>query len=196
MNNSSNSITNIVFSGVGGQGIILASTLVTDAALVEGWDVKANEVHGMAQRGGSVICQVRFGEKVHSPLVQKGTADYLVAMEIIEALRYEKYLKPDGLALINNQKIIPTTVSSGQAEYPLDPETHIKAVFPRYKITDCLALAQKAGSARCVNVVLVGWLSQFLPFTEKTWDAVLKKHLQHKHLETNLKAFQMGIDIP
>ncbi|MBN1900758.1 indolepyruvate oxidoreductase subunit beta [Candidatus Sumerlaeota bacterium] len=185
-------ITNIVFSGVGGQGIILASALVTEAALSEGYDVKANEVHGMAQRGGSVICQIRYGEKIHSPLVQKGAADFLVALEIIEALRYVEYMKPEGLCLVNSQRIIPTTVSSGIAEYPADPESSVKDMFPHYKITDCLTLAQKAGSARCVNVVMVGWLSRFLPFSEETWQSVLKNQLQSKRLVTNQKAFLSG----
>lgn len=194
MADSTGNITNIVLSGVGGQGIILASTLIAHAALAEGFDVKANEVHGMAQRGGSVICQIRFGDKVYSPLVQKGTADYLVALEIIEALRYVKYLKSEGIALINSQRIIPTTVSSGQSEYPEHPESHIKDIFPRYKMADCLALAQKAGNARCVNVVMVGWLSLFLPFSEQTWEKVLKDQLQHKNPETNQRAFRMGRD--
>jgi indolepyruvate ferredoxin oxidoreductase beta subunit len=195
MTNSTGNITNIVLSGVGGQGIILASALIADVALAQGFDVKANEVHGMAQRGGSVICQIRFGDKVLSPLVQKGTAHYLVALEIIEALRYVKYLRSEGLSLINSQKIIPTAVSSGQAEYPVDPESLIRDIFPNYKMADCLALAHKAGSARCVNVVMVGWLSRFLPFSEQTWQTVLKNHLQHKHLETNQNAFQMGRNI-
>lgn len=195
MAESNSNITNIVLAGVGGQGIILASTLITDAALAQGFDIKSNEVHGMAQRGGSVICQIRFGKKVYSPLVQKGTADFLVAMEIIEALRYAKYLKPEGRVLINSQRIIPTTVSSGQSEYPEDPVSHIRNIFPCHNIADCLELAQKAGSARCVNVVMVGWLSRFLPIPEQTWEKVLEDHLKHKRLETNQRAFQMGREI-
>ena len=185
-------ITNIVLVGVGGQGILLASRILSEAALLEGYDVKANEVHGMAQRGGSVVAQIRFGKKVYSPLVKRGSAHFLLAMEIIETLRHARYLSPEGVAFINIQRIIPTTVSSGLADYPSDPEALIEKTFSRYKAADCLKLAQDAGSARCVNVVMVGWLSRFLPFKEDTWDAILKKLLKSKHLEMNQKAFQMG----
>jgi len=187
--------TNIVLAGVGGQGILLASRILSEAALAQGFDVKANEVHGMAQRGGSVIAQIRFGKKVYSPLVKKGSAQLLIAMEIIESLRHAQYLAPGGLALINSQRIIPTTVSSGLAQYPSDPEKRLKEPFSQYKIADCLSLALEAGSARCVNVVMVGWLSHFLPFSEQTWQGVLKSVLKTKYLEMNLKAFQMGKEV-
>ncbi len=185
-------ITNIVLAGVGGQGILLASTLISEVALLEGRDVKANEVHGMAQRGGSVICQIRYGEKVYSPLVKKGTANFLVSLEVIESLRYADFLAPGGMAYINTQRIIPATVSSGYAEYPADPEALIEKTFPQYKTADCLKLALEAGSARCVNIVMAGWLSSALPFSSETWIIALKNQLKSKHLEMNLKAFQLG----
>jgi indolepyruvate ferredoxin oxidoreductase beta subunit len=185
-------ITNIVIAGVGGQGIILASTLLSEAALLEGHDVKANEVHGMAQRGGSVICQIRYGEKVYSPLVKKGTAHFLLSLEIIESLRYADYLAPGGVAYINAQRIIPATVSSGFAEYPPDPESLIRKTFPQYKVADCLKLALEAGSARCVNIVMTGWLSNALPFSPDTWTRALESQMKSKYLEMNLKAFHLG----
>ena len=185
-------ITNIVLAGVGGQGILLASKILSEAALVEGYDVKAKEVHGMAQRGGSVIAQIRFGKKVYSPLVKRGSAQFLVALEIIEALRYADYVAPDGVAFINTQRIIPTTVSSGLAEYPADPEGLIRQTFAQYKSADCLKLAQEAGSDRSVNVVMMGMISRHLPFSDKTWQSVLERLLKGKHLETNMKAFELG----
>ncbi len=185
-------ITNIVLAGVGGQGILLASKILSEAALIEGYDVKANEVHGMAQRGGSVLAQIRFGKKVYSPLVMRGSAQFLVALEIIEALRYADYVAPEGVAFVNTQRIIPTTVSSGLAEYPTDPENLIRKTFPRYKLADCLKLAREAGSARSVNVVMMGMLSRHLPFPEETWQGVLERLLKGKNLETNLKAFNLG----
>jgi len=188
----SSGITNIVLAGVGGQGIILASTLLSEVALLEGHDVKANEVHGMAQRGGSVICQIRYGEKVYSPLVKKGTAHFLMSLEVIESLRYADYLAPEGVAYINAQRIIPATVSSGYAEYPPDPEALIEKTFPQYKVADCLKLALEAGSARCVNIVMAGWLSGALPFSSETWTSALKGLMKSKYLEMNLKAFHLG----
>jgi len=184
--------TNIVIAGVGGQGILLASRLICEAALAEGYDVKANEVHGMAQRGASVIGQIRFGEKVYSPLVKLHSADFLLAMEIIEAVRYSDYLAPSGLALINTQCIIPTTVSSGQADYPAEPELLVKETFERFQLADCLKLALEAGDARCVNTVMVGWLSRHLSFKEKTWHIVLEKSVKPKFLAMNQKAFSIG----
>ncbi|MCX7001578.1 MAG: indolepyruvate oxidoreductase subunit beta [Candidatus Sumerlaeota bacterium] len=184
--------TNIVLAGVGGQGILLASRLICEAALAEGYDVKANEVHGMAQRGGSVIGQIRFGKKVYSPLVKLHSVNYLLAMEIIEAVRYADYLAPDGLALINTQRIIPTTVSSGQADYPAEPEMLVKETFERFQVADCLKLALEAGDARCTNVVMVGWLSRHLSFKEKTWQVALERSVKKKFLAINQKAFALG----
>jgi len=184
--------TNIVLAGVGGQGILLASRLICEAALAEGYDVKANEVHGMAQRGGSVIGQIRFGKKVYSPLVKLHSANFLLAMEIIEAVRYADYLAPDGLALINTQRIIPTTVSSGQADYPAEPEMLVKETFPHFQVADCLKLALEAGDARCTNAVMVGWLSCHLSFKEKTWQVALERSVKPKFLAMNQKAFALG----
>ncbi len=121
----------IVMVGVGGQGILLASEILAQAAMLEGYEVKTNEVHGMAQRGGSVVAQIRYGPEVYSPLVARGSAQILGALEKIEALRYADYLAPDGLAVVNAQAIVPVTVSSGAARYPADVESLLKAAFPR-----------------------------------------------------------------
>lgn len=188
-------ITNIVLAGVGGQGILLASKLISDAALIEGYDIKANEVHGMAQRGGSVIAQIRFGEKVFSPLVKSGSAEFLLGMEIMEAVRHSHYLAADGKAFVNSQRIIPTTVSSGLADYPPDPESLVEESFTNYKMADCLALAQEAGSSKCVNTVMCGWLSPHLPFKDETWETVMKKHIKDRFISMNQRAFQLGKEI-
>lgn len=190
--NNENKITNILLGGVGGQGILLASKIISEAALMEGYDVKANEIHGMAQRGGSVIAQIRFGKKVYSPLVKIGTAQILVAMEIIEGVRYAKYLAPGGKAFINVQQIIPTTVSSGLAAYPADPVSMVKESIPGAKIADCLKLAQDAGSAKCVNSIMCGWISGYLPFQPETWQKVMEKKIKPRFIEMNKKAFQLG----
>ncbi len=185
-------ITNIVLAGVGGQGILLASKVLAEAAVIEGYDVKSNEVHGMAQRGGNVICQVRFGDKVFSPLVKKGSADILVAMEITEALRYCGYAAPDGRIFVNTQRVIPTTVSSGQAAYPADPEKLVRETYADPKLADCLSIAIKAGSAKCVNTVMCGWISPHLPFSEDTWRKVLESSVPTRFLAVNLRAFELG----
>ena len=188
----STKITNIVLAGVGGQGILLASKLLSEAALLEGYDVKANEVHGMAQRGGSVIAQIRFGDKIYSPLVKTRTARFLIALEVIEAVRHARYLAPDGIAYINTQRIIPTTVSSGQANYPPNPEELIQKTISNYKTADCLQLARQVGSARCVNVVMAGWISKDLPFSEDTWKQTMKHNIKEQFIEMNQKAFELG----
>ena len=190
-----NEIKNVVLAGVGGQGILLASRLISGAALMEGYDVKANEVHGMAQRGGSVIAQIRFGEKVYSPLVKRGTAQLLVAMEIIEAVRHAEYIAPEGKVYVNTQRIIPTTVSSGLADYPSDPEAMARERFGHYQMENCLELARKAGSPRCVNVVMCGWISEALPFSEETWQSVMEQEIKPRFIDMNKEAFEMGRDL-
>ena len=149
----------------------------------------------MAQRGGGVIGQIRFGEKVFSPLVKLGSANLLLAMEIIESVRYAPYLAPDGLALVNLQRVIPTTVSSGQADYPADPEGLVKQTFPRFQMADCLAIAMKTGDTRCTNTVMVGWLSNHLPFSPETWHKVLEQCIKPKFIPMNQKAFALGKEI-
>ncbi len=185
-------ITSIFITGVGGQGIILASELLSDVALVADFDVKKSEVHGMAQRGGSVISTVRFGEKVYSPLVSPGEADIILAFEPLEALRTLHYAKPEAKVVVNSRPIMPATVASGAAEYPGDIFEQIKAQVPDVLVVDGLKLARDAGTVRAVNVVLIGALSKYLPFTDEQWQKVMKTRIPGKFLEANQKAFALG----
>ena len=184
--------TNIILSGVGGQGILLASAVISHAAMMSGYDVKTNEVHGMAQRGGSVIAQIRFGEKVLSPLIKEGDADFLLALEKVEAVRYANYLKNDGVAIVNMQKIIPVTVASGSATYPDNIDDILKERLPNLTTLDCISIAEEIGNVRVANVVLVGALSKYLPFSVETWKNVISENVPQKALEANIKAFNIG----
>ena len=187
--------TNILLSGVGGQGIILASTIISLAAMQSGHDVKNNEVHGMAQRGGSVVCQIRFGKKVFSPLIKKGSADFLIALEKLEALRFADYLNEDGVALVNNFKISPITVLTGQTQYPPNIDEILKATFPKLHIVDGIKLAQNLGDVRTSNVIVIGLLSNYLPFKKEIWIDVIKKSVKEKFYEMNIKAFEIGREL-
>jgi indolepyruvate ferredoxin oxidoreductase beta subunit len=188
----SDSVTSIVLVGVGGQGILLACNLLAQAALKAGWDVKSNEVHGMAQRGGSVVAQVRFGQKVHSPLIQKGTADFLLALEKLEALRFSEYLKGEGAAIVNAQQIMPLPVATGAAQYPQEIDRLLRVRFPRLTLIDGVSLAKKAGEMRTTNVVLIGALSILLPFDLELWDSVLEENIKARFIKVNQKAFALG----
>ena len=188
----SNSLTSIVLVGVGGQGILLACNLLAQAALKAGWDVKTNEVHGMAQRGGSVVAQVRFGQKVHSPLIQRGTADFLLALEKLEALRFSEYLKEDGAAIVNAQQIMPLPVATGAAQYPQEIDGFLRVRFPRLTLIDGVSLAKRAGEMRTTNVVLIGVLSVLLPFDLELWDSVLEENIKARFIKVNQKAFALG----
>jgi len=187
-------ITNIVLSGVGGQGILLASGVISHTAMASGYDVKANEVHGMAQRGGSVIAQIRFGERVFSPLVKRGAADFLLALEKAEAIRYADYLRDDGIAIINMQRIIPVTVSSGLGNYPENIDDALSKRFPDAELLDCVAIAREIGNVRVANVVLIGMLSKHLPFDVETWKSVISEYVPNKALAANMIAFNTGRD--
>lgn len=185
-------IIDCVLAGVGGQGILLASSLISSAALAAGMDVKNNEVHGMAQRGGSVIAQIRFGEEVYSPLVKKGSADFLVALEVIEALRYADYLSAQGIVLASTQRIVPITVSAGPFNYPDDPEGLLKKRFSSLILCPCLDIAKELGESKTANVVMVGLLSRFLPFSEAIWTDTLKRQIKSRYLDVNINAFFAG----
>lgn len=189
---SENKTTNIIFAGVGGQGILLASDAVCDVALLEGYDTKKSEVHGMAQRGGSVVSQVRFGEKVFSPLIPEGTADFIVSFEKLEALRYLEFLKPAGVVIINDHQIIPQTVQMGEAEYPKDIESmcssRAKLIISK-KLTD---IADQLGNIRILNIIMLGILSNFLPFKKESWIEALTNRVPKKFLQLNLDGFQEG----
>jgi|Deesub1362B_J571_1020462.scaffolds.fasta_scaffold02956_4 indolepyruvate ferredoxin oxidoreductase beta subunit len=183
---------NLVFAGVGGQGILLASDILCDVALREGYDTKKSEVHGMAQRGGSVVSQVRFAEKVYSPLIPLGTADAIVAFEKLEALRYLDYLKPGGLVILNDHKIVPQTVQMGIAEYPKDVLSLCSGragLVISEKLTD---LAVRLGNIRVLNIITLGVLSHFLPFSESSWLEAIRVRVPPKYVDLNLGAFEEG----
>ncbi len=185
----------VVLVGVGGQGVLLASEITARAAILAGHQVKTNEVHGMAQRGGSVIAQVRFGPEVHSPLVEQGTARVLGSLERIEALRYRPYLAPDGLAVVSSQMIVPTTVSTGQATYPADAEARLRRVFPRLVYVDGVAEARALGDSRAANIVVLGAMSLALDLPMQCWEEAIKGSVKTRLLELNLKAFQRGREL-
>lgn len=183
---------NILFCGVGGQGILLASELTAYALLAEGLDTKKSEVHGMAQRGGSVEAHMRYGKKVYSPLIEPGTADILVSFEELEAMRYLPYLNKKSIAIVNTQQIPPLVVAAGQMAYPENLLTDMRAMGIEVVPVDGFGLAQKAGNAQAANVVLVGALSNFLPIPEKTFLQVIEERVPAKFLKVNLTAFAAG----
>ena len=182
----------IVIVGVGGQGILLASEILAQAAMLEGYDVKTNEVHGMAQRGGSVMAQIRYGKEVYSPLVARNEADILGALEKIEALRYADYLKPGGLAAVSTQAVMPVTVSSGGARYPENAEELLRAAFPRLLYIDAAKIASDLGDIRAANIVLLGAISQGLDLALESWEKAIAQCVKEKFLEINRKAFAAG----
>ena len=183
---------NISLVGVGGQGTLLASEILCQVALLSGRDVKKSEVHGMAQRGGSVVSQVRMGEKIHSPLIGIGETDVLIAFEKVEALRHAHFLSPTGVAMVNDQEIRPVTVSSGQAQWPEDIDGKLKSTFPKLELIPALDIARTLGSVRIVNVVMIGALSNHLGIPEDTWRDAITALVNPRFLELNLKAFDAG----
>ncbi len=183
---------NVMIVGVGGQGSLLASKLLGRLLLTRGYDIKVSEVHGMSQRGGSVVTYVRFGDKVYSPVIDKGEADFIVSFELLEAARWTEYLKPEGVIIANTQKINPMPVITGAAVYPEALEDKIAAAGLRLETVDALALAEQAGSSKAVNLVLMGKLSKFFDFTEEEWMQAIKDSVPAKFLEMNQTAFRLG----
>ncbi len=185
-------MVNIMLVGVGGQGVLLASELICRVALKSGYDVKKSEVHGMAQRGGSVVSNVRIGEKIYSPLIARGETDILLAFEQMEALRWINYLKKDGVAIVNEQKIMPLFVAIGRGEYPKRTFEFIAKKTDKIVRLDALELARKAGHHKAANVVMVGALSNYLDVDEETWKKTVEEIVPPKTLKINLKAFELG----
>ena len=183
---------NVMIVGVGGQGSLLASKLLGRMLLQKGYDIKVSEVHGMSQRGGSVVTYVRFGEKVYSPVIDKGGADFIVSFELLEAARWTEYLKPGGKIVVNTQQIAPMPVITGAAEYPQGLAQQMKAAGLDVDAFDALALAEKAGSSKAVNIVLMGHLSRYFDFTEEEWMDAIEKSVPTKFLELNKTAFSLG----
>jgi len=186
--------TNILIAGVGGQGVILASEIIAGAAMTAGYDVKQSEVHGMAQRGGSVVSHVRFGPAVFSPLVEPGTGDLLLSFEKSEALRWTELLDPEkGVIVLNTQEIIPPAVTQGLSEYPFDAPDRLRAAGFRVVELDALGLAREAGTDRAVNIVLLGAGARFLPLDHALFRKVIETSVPPRFLEANLRAFDLGL---
>lgn len=184
----------IILSGVGGQGILSIATVIGRAALEEGLQIKQAEVHGMSQRGGSVVTYVRYGKKVYSPIIDKGEADFVLSFELLEAARWAEYLKEGGVLLTNTQKVNPMPVITGAAEYPKALEKKLAALPIRLDAMDALGLALRAGSARAVNLVLLGRLSRYFHFTDEQWQDAIEKSVPAKFFELNKKAFALGAE--
>lgn len=183
---------NIMIVGVGGQGALLASKTLGQVLLDAGYDVKVSEVHGMSQRGGSVVTYVRFGDKVYSPIIDKGEADFIVSFELLEAARYTEYLKKDGQIVVNTQQIDPMPVITGTTEYPENLVDTMKSKGIKVDSLDCLSLAEQAGTAKSVNIVLMGRLSKYMDFPETAWLSAIEKLVKPQFLEMNKKAFMLG----
>ena len=188
-----NNTTNVMIVGVGGQGSLLASKLLGHVMLKKGVDVKVSEVHGMSQRGGSVVTYVRFGDKVYSPIIDKGEADYIISFETLEAARYMINLKPGGQVIVNDQQMDPMPVITGAATYPEGLIDKMKASGAKVDALDALGIAVKAGSAKAANVVLMGRFSTyFTDVTEDEWLSALEECVPPKFIELNKKAFDLG----
>jgi indolepyruvate ferredoxin oxidoreductase beta subunit len=187
-----NGTTNILIVGVGGQGVLLASEILTEVAKSNGFDAKKSEVHGMSQRGGVVSSHVRFGKKVFSPLIPKGEADVVLAFELVEGLRWAHQCKTNGATIVNNQKIIPTIVSTGKFSYPDSPGDKIKKKNPAARIIDAFELAKELGNSRLVNTIMLGVLSQYLDLEEESWITVIQRMAPKGTGELNKKAFLEG----
>ncbi|MCC6578806.1 MAG: indolepyruvate oxidoreductase subunit beta [Phycisphaeraceae bacterium] len=194
MTTTQTSITSVILVGVGGQGILLGSEILARAAMAAGHEVKTNEVHGMAQRGGSVVAQVRFGREVFSPLVPEGTACAMAAFEIIEALRYAHYLAPGAFAAVAQHRIIPVTVSSGQASYPLDAEARLAQAVPNHTLIDAAGMAQQLGNIRTANVIVLGALSAALDLPMTAWRSAIDAAVKPAYRTINHAAFDAGRD--
>ncbi|MDO4862226.1 MAG: indolepyruvate oxidoreductase subunit beta [Eubacteriales bacterium] len=180
-----------ILVGVGGQGAILTAKVLVGGLMKAGYDVKMSEVHGMSQRGGSVSTQVHWGEKVYSPIIGKGAADILVAFEKMEAVRYADFLKPDGVAVINDFEMSSATTAAGLAEYPEGCLEAMEGAFRCYTL-DAAKIAAELGNGKCMNIVLFGAMTHALGMDEIDWESVIRETVPPKFLELNLKAYRAG----
>ena len=183
---------NIMIVGVGGQGSLLASKLLGHLLMEQGYDVKVSEVHGMSQRGGSVVTYVRYGGRVASPVIDKGEADFIVSFELLEAARWISFLKPGGEIVTSTQQIEPMPVITGAMEYPENLVEKMRAAGAKVDALDCLRLAREAGSSKAVNIVLMGRLSHYFDLPEEAWIKSMEAIVPPKFLELNKKAFALG----
>ncbi len=187
------STKNILLVGVGGQGTILVSKILSIGLLEAGYDVKMSEIHGMAQRGGSVSTQVRYGEKIYSPIIGIGQADILVSFETMETLRWLEYLKPDGVVVLNDYEMPSAPILEGKSDYPkgiIDLISH----KTKTKVINAAEISEKLGNMRTMNVVLFGALVKSMNLTEIDWDEVIKKTVKERFIDVNIKAFHEGMD--
>ncbi len=184
--------TNIMIVGVGGQGSLLASKLLGQLLVAENYDVKVSEVHGMSQRGGSVVTYVKYGEKVNSPIICDGEADFIVSFEKIEAARWVNCLTPNGRIIVNTQQIDPMPVITGAAEYPEGALDELSAAGVKVDALDALTLADEAGSSKAVNIVLMGKLARYLDIPYERWIEEIEKAVKPKFVDINKKAFELG----
>lgn len=182
----------VMIVGVGGQGSLLASRLLGNVLLAQGYDVKVSEVHGMSQRGGSVVTYVKYGDKVYSPVIEKGEADAVISFELLEAARCLPYLKKGGHLITSTQQIDPMPVITGAVEYPTDIVEKIKAKGADIIAVDALSLAEQAGTAKASNVVLMGVLASRMDYPEELWQKALEQCVPPKFLELNKRAFELG----
>ncbi len=186
-------VKSIILVGVAGQGAILVSKVLTKGLIKAGFDVKMSEVHGMSQRGGSVSTQVRFGSKVYSPIIGQGQADILVSFEKMEAVRYSNFLKPDGIAIINDYEIVPMNVAAGEEKYPEGIIAEMQSAFNTV-VLDAAKIALNLGNSKCMNIVLFGAMVKALGLDNIDWEETLKETLPAKILDINLKAFKAGYE--
>lgn len=191
----SRDIKNILIVGVGGQGTLLTSRIIAQVAVQMGFDVKVSEVHGMAQRGGSVVSQVRYGEKVYSPIIKKGDADIILAFEKIEAARWLDYLKSDGLVIINDERVDPLPVLSGKTKYPNDIVSKVKNLVANTIEVNATDIAIKCGNIKTANVVLVGILASAMGIPAEEVEKAIKEMVPAKAVDVNLAAFKEGLKI-
>jgi indolepyruvate ferredoxin oxidoreductase beta subunit len=182
----------ILICGVGGQGVLLAGDIIAETAIASGFDAKKSEVHGMAQRGGSVVSHVRYGDKINSPLIREGEADVILSFEEMETARYLQFLKSEGCLIINQQQVIPMSVATGKAEYPVDIVEKIKQHIKDTVLCPGMALAERAGSPKAVNTVLLGALARKLELAPDKWQSVISRRVPAKTVELNKKAFETG----
>lgn len=189
---SQDKITNILLAGVGGQGILLASEILAEAFMIAGFDVKKSEIHGMSQRGGSVVSHVRFGTKVFSPVVPEGEGDILFGFELLETLRSLPLLRKGARVIANDYRISPPTVLLGKESYPDNITERISAEFPDSTIVDGLSIAAAIGNPRVANTVLLGAVAKHLQLDYQVWQAAMAKMIPAKVLEVNIKAFDAG----
>lgn len=185
----------VLIVGVGGQGVLLASEILSSVALEAGYDAKKSEVHGMAQRGGVVSSHVRFGKKVFSPLIKEGDADVILSFESAEALRWTYFVKPEGVVIVNEYKLVPPIASLKGFDYPDDPVEKVKARIKHVKSVNAVEIANKLGNSRMVNTILLGTLSTSIDIPVNTWEKIIKERVPKGTEELNLKAFAAGREI-